>query len=626
MINRAPFERLELELGAENIILLSGINGAGKTTILSYIVDAFYELAKNGYQGEFENRNTKFYRISSSLFSLDTSKPSVVYLRFVLDNGSYADYVDMRGLCSRAEYESLIGLSNIIPYSKIERTLKDSEVAKYWTISDKKAIQSLFSSNLLTYFPAYRYETPYYLNGPYKFHLDFNKDTSFSGYLTNPIEVTSDLPDIANWIMDLVLDQQLYKGEAQSVFSELNNILTFILLSKVQTITRVGIGRRFAGASRIAIMDRLQEGHQIYPSIFNMSSGELALLCLFVELLKQTDKNRKQINEISGIVLVDEIDKHLHIRLQKEVLPKLFEMFPKVQFIASSHSPFLGLGLSESATVTNTIYDLDNNGIPCQPQDNELFKEIYNMMIIENDRYASKYKALQSKMKESNKPLIITEGKTDWKHLKSAVRALNITDLDIDFCEFEDALGDVTLLKMLKDYARFEQPRPIIGIFDRDNFSRLKYPELETQEYVSLQNNVYAFSIPLANTEEYGTDISIEHYYKRADLTKADTNGRRLFLGSEFLHSGMSKDKKYHSRASNIENKAKNNGIVDEKVYIIETDAEEEHSVALSKNDYAELVLNQEGFATDFDFSEFTKIFDVIRKVILGVTEKSDSD
>ncbi len=144
MINRAPFERLELELGAENIILLSGINGAGKTTILSYIVDAFYELAKNGYQGEFENRDTKFYRISSSLFSLDTSKPSVVYLRFVLDNGSYADYVDMRGLCSRAEYESLIGLSNIIPYSKIERTLKDSEVAKYWTISDKKLYKACF--------------------------------------------------------------------------------------------------------------------------------------------------------------------------------------------------------------------------------------------------------------------------------------------------------------------------------------------------------------------------------------------------------------------------------------------------------------------------------------------------
>ena len=46
LINRAPFEHLELDFGDENINILSGINGAGKTTIISYIVDAFYELAK----------------------------------------------------------------------------------------------------------------------------------------------------------------------------------------------------------------------------------------------------------------------------------------------------------------------------------------------------------------------------------------------------------------------------------------------------------------------------------------------------------------------------------------------------------------------------------------------------
>lgn len=42
MINRAPFEHLEMEFGNENIVLLSGINDAGKTTIISYVVDAFY--------------------------------------------------------------------------------------------------------------------------------------------------------------------------------------------------------------------------------------------------------------------------------------------------------------------------------------------------------------------------------------------------------------------------------------------------------------------------------------------------------------------------------------------------------------------------------------------------------
>ena len=67
LINRAPFERLELDLGDENVSVLSGINGAGKTTIISHIVDAFYELAKNAFSVEFEDKINKFYRVSSAI-------------------------------------------------------------------------------------------------------------------------------------------------------------------------------------------------------------------------------------------------------------------------------------------------------------------------------------------------------------------------------------------------------------------------------------------------------------------------------------------------------------------------------------------------------------------------------
>lgn len=44
---------------------------------------------------------------------------------------------------------------------------------------------------------------------------------------------------------------------------------------------------------------------------------------------------------MTGIVLIDEVDKHLHITLHFSILPKLFELFPNIQFIVSSHSPFL---------------------------------------------------------------------------------------------------------------------------------------------------------------------------------------------------------------------------------------------------------------------------------------------
>lgn len=52
---------------------------------------------------------------------------------------------------------------------------------------------------------------------------------------------------------------------------------------------------------------------------------------LEVDVIKQT----------AGIVLIDEIDLHLHPKWQREVVGRLLKTFPKVQFVASSHSPFI---------------------------------------------------------------------------------------------------------------------------------------------------------------------------------------------------------------------------------------------------------------------------------------------
>lgn len=45
-VNRAPFEHLELDFKERGINVLAAVNGRGKTTILSHITDAIYELAK----------------------------------------------------------------------------------------------------------------------------------------------------------------------------------------------------------------------------------------------------------------------------------------------------------------------------------------------------------------------------------------------------------------------------------------------------------------------------------------------------------------------------------------------------------------------------------------------------
>ena len=45
-------------------------------------------------------------------------------------------------------------------------------------------------------------------------------------------------------------------------------------------------------------------------------------------------------------------------------------------------------------------------------------------------------------------------------------------------------------------------------------------------------------------------------------------------------------------------------------------DLEQTNSIALSKNDFADLVLNDENYAKDFDYSDFNRIFDIIKQIV----------
>lgn len=617
ILNRAPFENLNLDLEGKTIHILSGINGKGKTSLLSYIVDCLYEMAKLAFSNEFGQTINKYYRVSSNLDIINSTKPSLVYLRFS-DNNEYFDYIDIRGNLTNVEYENAICLKDKIFFGNFESELLQNNNIKYLSIQDPSKIKKIFSSNMLTYFPAYRFEEPAYLNDPYSVSLSFKKDYDFAGYLPNKIEVTSNLSNIANWLMDIVLDSELYKGNNQSILNCINKIFNTILYPKSNTNLRIGIGPRQNGAARVSLVKK-NTGEVMYPSIFGLSSGELALAVLFCELLKQADKINCQSNNVSGIVLIDEIDKHLHIKLQKEILPELIQLFPNVQFIVSSHSPFFNMGLYNSP-LPYKIFDLDNGGICCTPYNNELFLEVYEILVSENNRFAQKFFGLKNKLNSSLKPLVITEGKTDWKHLKAAQKALGLSDIEIEFSEYEDDLGDSKLLQLLKDIGKLNPKRKIIGIFDRDNDQKSELKELIFDEkYRSLSPNIYILRIPLVNESIYGKSISIEHYYIKRDLLKETKEHRRLFLGKEFYKSGNSIDGKYQTKISQIQNKVQINGIIDEKVYL-SNDLEQITSVALSKNDFANLILGEDEFAKGFDFSNFATIFEIIKDICNNLT------
>lgn len=618
LINRAPFDKLELEFSENEIAVLTAINGSGKTTVLSHIVDAWHEMARPHFPNEFEEKENKFYRVSSSIYNLVQNQPSFVYIRFKTSEGNF-DYVDIRNMCTEEDYNEAIKIEGKIPFNEIKPELDQANNSKHTSSNFNKEIaDKIFFNNLTTYFPSYRYETPGYLNEPYKINLEFKKLSGFSGYLKNPLEVVTGLPQLANWIMDIVLDMRMNQALPDIiVFNNLNHLITQTLISKKLGALRFGVGSRGMGGTRIQIVNQ-QGNQQVYPTIFNLSSGEASMLCLFGELLRQADnyRNNIQLNAITGIVLIDEVDKHLHIKLQKEVLPKLFKLFPNVQFILSSHSPFLSMGLADEVKERAKIVDLDNFGVSTDPTTNELYTEVYNMMIGENERFKELFNSLNQVIKENSVPLIITEGKTDVQHIRKAKEKLNIENFDVEFFEIVGDWGDSKLNTLLEQLSKVKQTRKIIGVFDRDDASIVSNIENNSQLFKDFTNNVYGICIPLTNEDIYGTTISIEHYYPKELLLKLDSNKRRLFLGSEFFESGNSIDGVYQTKTSKIQNKIKVNGIIDKKIFERE-DLEQKTSIALSKSNFADLIEKDAEFVGDFDFKSFNLIFDRI-KIILS--------
>ncbi|MBI9112745.1 AAA family ATPase [Maridesulfovibrio ferrireducens] len=73
-------------------------------------------------------------------------------------------------------------------------------------------------------------------------------------------------------------------------------------------------------------------------------------------------------NQSSGVVLIDEVDLHLHPKWQRSVIGDLRKTFPNIQFIITTHSPFILQSLSEGKVIDlnkiqedDCCYDADLN-------------------------------------------------------------------------------------------------------------------------------------------------------------------------------------------------------------------------------------------------------------------------
>ena len=135
------------------------------------------------------------------------------------------------------------------------------------------------------------------------------------------------------------------------------------------------------------------------PFDFNtMSSGYSAVFDIINDLMMRMERTKDYSTE--GVVLIDEIETHLHLQLQKEILPFLTELFSNIQFIVTSHSPFI-LNSIQNAV----IYDLETqklvaDGLSNYPYDGIV--EGYFQADILSDSLREKLKRYAALVKKPN--------------------------------------------------------------------------------------------------------------------------------------------------------------------------------------------------------------------------------
>ncbi len=125
---------------------------------------------------------------------------------------------------------------------------------------------------------------------------------------------------------------------------------------------------------RICYYEKSEDG-QIYPPVLlhELAAGYRGILTTIGDMVQRLSEHPdNSLEDLQGIVLIDEFDAHLHPKYQYELPRLLSQVFPKIQFIVTIHSPIPLLSLppavksvvlTVSRTVERGIF-IQNKAIP----------------------------------------------------------------------------------------------------------------------------------------------------------------------------------------------------------------------------------------------------------------------
>lgn len=550
-----PLRNLELELPFIDDrpvpVCFVGGNGSGKSTVVSAVVNGMV-VTKAVAFNDSEVEKGKVYRLRSPQFIHYGQNYYHILVQFT-DDIEIEEWMLDR---SREKFEEELGYTptlaswNRIPQAENDhyRQIPDSNNA-----AGKAVVEKAFSEGCVLYFPPNRFEEPSWLNEDnLAGNVTFEQRRNTKGFSERLIFSQRRIAAMSAWLLNVLLDnlttevqvvpvtlqgpqpevvnmKRQIEGPNSQILKAITDLLKMIFADEHGTV-QLSLGTKHD--RRIGIHITYSNGEKkTVPNVFSLSSGESSLFALFATILFDYDRSGSAfstIQDVSGIVVVDEIDTHLHLDLQRKVLPKLLRLFERVQFIITTHSPLFLIGLQDAfGPNTARIIGLPN-GDPIAAEDFSEFESAY-AVFKETMLYRE---SVQSAVLRSRRPLLIVEGRSDLKLLKASWTMIyggeteppfDIQAAGID-ADQNNRDGGAEQLRRNIEFLATTTDRAIIGIFDNDpagnaQFKGLNKTAFENWNITSSYRKhrtarVWGMLLPIVpGREEFVTTTNINHRY-----------------------------------------------------------------------------------------------------------------
>lgn len=313
----------------EHLTVLTGANGAGKTTVLNLLSKS------TGWNPQFVSSYEKDEKGVSKYFNSLKSLGQKLFIKLASTN----DNQDSKNKLGELEFSDGVICDLILPDNitngtygiEIEggKTEKGVYVNSHRPNFPYKAVKSVPTS------VATRQQI-------YSKYNEFNKTFVFDTYRNaNEVSATSLLKEtLASLAIFGYGNQSVIPNEtARRLFEGYVNILRIVLPPK--------LGFENISVNIPEVMLCTKTGN--FP-IDAVSGGISSIIDITWQLYMFADTSE------SFVALIDEPENHLHPELQKSFLGNLIKAFPNVQFIVATHNPFMISAVKES-----NVYVLDYN-------------------------------------------------------------------------------------------------------------------------------------------------------------------------------------------------------------------------------------------------------------------------